>query len=322
MTFAAFRVGAATNFHRFYQPKAVLLVLLAPFFLQCSAPGQTDVTFLVASDIHYGISDSVAMYNRRAIEEMNRLPGTPWPFGGETDTPRGLLVSGDMTEDGEPEEWQAFLEDYGLTGDRRLQYPVYEGFGNHDGEVDGAVRSGIRERNTNRPGVTNISENGLHYSWSWDDLHIVNLNSYPSYEWDSECGWCHYFTRSFREPEESLQFLEKDLAEQVGQSGRQIILYFHYGFDDWGDLWWTEQEQEDFYEAIRDYNILAIFHGHSHNIQFSEWRNIPVFCVGSTQKESGPGEFMAVRVTSDSLYVAERRTGEWGQTLALPRFSE
>jgi cytolysin (calcineurin-like family phosphatase) len=305
----------------------VRLAILVLVVVGCRAP-EADATprglpftFLIASDTHYGAHDSVGAFNREIIRAMNELPGTPYPpgIGGTVQVPLGLLLTGDLTEDGLAPEWEAFVADYGLHGERLLAYPVFEGFGNHDGPVDGLVRSGIRHRNRERPGVTNVSEHGLHYSWTWGDVHFVSLNSYPSYEWDPECEWCHYFTRSFREPEESLQFLEEDLRQRVGDSGRQVVLYFHYGFDDWGRIWWTDRERDDFYEVIREYDVLAIFHGHSHSIQFAEWRGIPVFCVGSTQKEAGPGEFMVVQVTADSLYVAERSVSGWGESSVLPR---
>ncbi|MEX2530948.1 MAG: metallophosphoesterase [Gemmatimonadota bacterium] len=311
--------------------ETVLLLAILSLLSGCSDPttgtdavtagSELPFTFLIASDMHYGVHDSVISFNQEIIEAMNRLPDTPYPdrIDGVVDVPLGLLITGDLTEDGHADEWEAFAAELGLEGERALRYPVYEGFGNHDGPVDGPVRSGIQARNANRPGVTNVSENGLHYSWVWGDVHFVSLNSYPSYAWDPECEWCHYFTRSFREPEESLQFLEEDLRERVGDSGRQVILYFHYGFDDWGRVWWTDAERDDFHSVIEKYDVLAIFHGHSHNIQFSDWRGIPVFCVGSTQKTDGPGRYMVVRVTADSLHVVERSLSDWGETAVLPR---
>src|SRR5690606_3152205 len=58
--------------------------------------------------------------------------------------PRGLLVAGDLTQNGKDgraenngslgrNELGQFISDYGLTGtDGLLRFPVYEGYGNHD----------------------------------------------------------------------------------------------------------------------------------------------------------------------------------------------
>src|SRR5436190_1132851 len=62
-------------------------------------------------------------------------------------------------------EWTAFSDLFGLTGkDGKLKFPIYEVHGNHDGvKSDVLVIKKITERNKTRPGVTNVSKNGLHY---------------------------------------------------------------------------------------------------------------------------------------------------------------
>jgi len=185
-----------------------------------------DVTFFVCSDTHYGMTYTIQNANRTAIDNMNWLPGTEYPAavgGGIVHSPRGVVVCGDLT-DGKSEQWSQFMEDYGVNGEGRLAYPVYEGLGNHDGPVGGPVREGIKKRNSQRRGLTNISNNGLHYSWDWDDVHLVQLNIYAGDIRDKQVG------RDFRsridmgkenEPEFSLSFLIEDLAENVGDSGRR-----------------------------------------------------------------------------------------------------
>jgi cytolysin (calcineurin-like family phosphatase) len=292
--------------------RSITIICLA--FLIFSCQDQEPVTFFVVSDTHFGVNNSVESYNRTVIERMNRLPGTEYPdsIEGSVQSPGGVLIPGDLTDHGDPDSWEKFTDLYGLNGEKELKYPVFEGFGNHDGPVEGAVRSGIRKRNTQREQTINVSDNGLHYSWDWDNIHFVNLNSYPSAEWDSTCAWCHYFEESFREPQQSLQFLEQDLSENIDQSNQPIILYFHYGFDEWGYKWWTEAERDAFYETIKPYNVLAIFYGHSHSVQKDRWRGIPVYCVGSTQKEDRPGEFIVVEITDQNMTVLERNHEGWG----------
>jgi len=48
--------------------------------------------------------------------------------------------------------WQEYIADFGLKGEQLLAYPVYEGFGEHDGSSGGLVRANLRSRNSLRPG--------------------------------------------------------------------------------------------------------------------------------------------------------------------------
>ena len=55
-------------------------------------------------------------------------------MGGTVAPPRGLLVTGDLTEWGSVEEWEPFAATYGLDGgtNGKLRIPVFEVVGNHD----------------------------------------------------------------------------------------------------------------------------------------------------------------------------------------------
>jgi len=99
-----------------------------------------EVTFFLTSDLHYGVSPTVAAANAMTVEAMNALPGGTWPAGpggGPIGVPRGVAVLGDLIDDGAdpqaPEWWRGFAADYGVNGEGRLKYPVYENAGNHDG---------------------------------------------------------------------------------------------------------------------------------------------------------------------------------------------
>lgn len=306
---------------RFCVAGYVALLSLLFVFVGCSEK-EPGLTFIVAGDLHYGLSDSLLSYNAKTIESMNNLPET---FPSDIhmvnlQDPAGVILAGDLTESGRQSQWKLFVEDYGIHGERRIKYPVFEGFGNHDGPVDGPVRLGLKERNLKRNGLSGLSDNKLHYSWQWQDVHFVQLNSYPSYQWDPGCEWCHYFEESFREPEESLQFLKMDLEENIGKSNKEVILIFHYGFDEWGNKWWTEDEQKAFYDIIEPYNMLAIFHGHTHAVQFYDWKDIPVFSVGSTHKDEQPGEFLVAHIGSEKMVVYEQRVARgWGLFRVLSR---
>mmetsp|Transcript_10498 Transcript_10498/g.29874 ORF Transcript_10498/g.29874 Transcript_10498/m.29874 type:complete len:175 (-) Transcript_10498:11-535(-) len=116
-----------------------------------SVTGPSTLSFFVASDTHFGwdpviqpvCNSSYNSYelNRIAVDEMNHVPGVvDWPpdmGGGHVGEPEGVVVSGDIVDRG-PEavgyaQWVNFTRLFGLSGEGRLRYPVYEGFGNHDG---------------------------------------------------------------------------------------------------------------------------------------------------------------------------------------------
>ena len=220
------------------------------------------------------------------------------------DTPRGVLVAGDLTDTGEDTNWfgywflghiDGFVDDYALDGTGRIAYPVYEGLGNHDihSPATGVVLDGIRSRNTQRSNLTGVSADGLHYSWDWDDVHFVNLNVYPGGAGDAH---------------DSLEFLEQDLAAHVGDSQRKVILYHHYGFDSFGMSWWTGTERLAYHAVIADYNVVAILNGHNHNTQHTLWKGIDTYNTGIPKDQ----KFLVVHITDFRLVVAERIADSWG----------
>ena len=97
----------------------------------------------------------------------------------------------------------------------------------------------------------------LRYVFKLGDLHFVCLNIYPD--------------------RKGISFLNDILVK-----GRPYVLFFHYNLEgQWSD-WWTEKEKEQFYETIKDYNIVAILVGHAHRSSNMEWRGINVISGAST----------------------------------------
>lgn len=180
----------------------------------------------------------------------------------------GVLVVGDLIDSadktGGPHpamqrfEWDRYRADYGLTGnDGGLPMPVYELHGNHDGpQGDTFVVEGVIERNRRRPGVVHVSPNGLHYSWDWGPLHLVNLGIFVG-EGEARRGDHHYAPRS------SLEFLRDDLAKHVGDSGRPVVISFHL-HPNGPEFDWPAEDLASFWKAIESFNVVALFHGHTH----------------------------------------------------------
>lgn len=264
--------------------------------------GGLDVTFVVASDTHFGFGASEAdllgnprdpslepqgtdLINARSIRAMNALPGRPWPhpFGGAVGSPRGVLVTGDLTENGEPWQWKAFVAYFGLNGDDGLlRYPVFEAHGNHDKHASWYVLDRIRERH-----------GSTRYAFDWDDLHLVCLGEAPD--------------------DDGLRWLNKDLVS-VGRE-RPIVLYLHFPLrGPFSDNWFGNGDYRDRLRSIVEgYNVIAVFHGHYHASGRYRWAGYDVYNVGAAKHRMH--SFGVVQVTDSRLRVASYHHGlerwEW-----------
>jgi cytolysin (calcineurin-like family phosphatase) len=300
--------------------KKVFVCIIAVALTSCSAEhsifnqkasAQKDITFFIITDTHYGVGeDEGTPSNRTTIDLMNSLPGTKYPetIGGIVDNPRGVIVLGDLTQDGLSEEWDWFIADYGLNGEGPVKYPVYEGWGNHDCHQERMfVMNGVKQRNKARPGLINVSGNGYHYCWDWDGVHFIQLNIYPGTGSGDPNSWGN--------PADSLRFLRNDLRKHIGRSGKPVVLFVHFSFDDWGLKNWRDWEQDAFYHAVKDYHIIAMFGGHGHTTLSGNWWGIDYYEIPASQPiEEGKG-FGVIHITNHKLIVAVRNnTDNWYKT--------
>ena len=306
------------------QPLAALVIALAAWSVSAR-----DITFISTSDSHYRQPDhKLGHHNhltRASVEEMNRIETLEWPAGlggGKIARPIGVIMPGDLIDDGDhalkgrnltAEQFRLFEADFGLDGtDGLLDYPVFEGFGNHDGPPEGAEKNGfsvqreIKRRNRIRLEkglISNVSENGLHYSWDWDDVHFLQLNIYPA---DRQREGVRY-SPVWHAPQGALTFLKQDLATTVGGSGRPVVLAAHCGFD---TNWWTAADWEELHQAIQPYRVILYLFGHT-GTGTGAWapagasRKLPWINDGQTNKG-----FFVIRITDDRLVAAYRlKTG-------------
>ncbi len=274
-----------------------------------------DITFLFESDIHY--EDITLTANKRRLQAMNAIPGTPYPaaIGGQVKTPRGVVFGGDAADDAKQWQYNYYLDDHGLYGEKLLEYPVTaEINGNHDGGIDSIVGKGILARNAQRTHLTALSTNGFHCSWDWNDVHFVTLGVRPGVNTNP------YNSHG------SLEFLIDDLATQVGNSGRAVVLFQHFGLDAYANQWWSEAERDAYYEVIKKYNVIGIFHGHTHSCTIYKWRGIDVYnaphmsFLGSVSETVTSSEgFFTAHITSNKMDVVERKPdGTWGLSYSKP----
>jgi len=282
-----------------------------------------DVTFFVGSDCHLG-REEINEINARTVDAMNWLPGEPLPAragGGIVGTPRGVVLCGDLLDNGSdkrtaPAVLKRMFDLFGLTGEGRLAFAVYEGFGNHDGGPGSFVRRAVRERNGRRPGLTNVSPNGLHYSWDWDHVHLVQLNLFAGSGPEDVAS----VSAKPHDPERAIEFLRGDLKRSVAASERPVVIFQHFGLPPDGmSHWWQDAAKERFREAVRPYNVVAVFHGHSHAATIYRWKGLRIIADGSTiRPETGGGDFLVVRITPGQFIAAHRLRDRWGASLREP----
>ena len=180
------------------------------------------------------------------------------------------------------------------------------------------MRPAIKERNQRRAGLKAVSENGLHYSWDWDHLHLVQLNLFGGSGPLDVKG----VNGPEHDPSGALEFLRDDLAKHIGNSGRPVIVFQHFAWVGGMAEWWTPEAKERFREVIKPYRIACLINGHSHGASFVPWNEFLTIHAGSTARgESDMGDFLVVRVTEKELVVAQRKLdGTWGiqQRAPLP----
>ncbi|MCF7730647.1 MAG: hypothetical protein K9N23_03125 [Akkermansiaceae bacterium] len=100
--------------------------------LGCATAMAADVTFFSWSDTHYQFEDTSG---RGEVTTMNNLPGTAYPAsvgGGTVAAPRGIIMQGDLINDGAradwyPTQWANYIADFGVSGEGRCLFPVFEG---------------------------------------------------------------------------------------------------------------------------------------------------------------------------------------------------
>lgn len=267
-----------------------------------------DITFFAYSDCHIGAGDPPKR-STPVVDWINALPGTayPEPIGGKVAAPLAVIMSGDLIDHGShPDkyqgEWDDYIADFGVNGEGRCKFRVFEGMGNHDWNPNLFVYGKIRERNVRRLElglIQQVSDNGYHYSWDWEGIHFVNLNIFPGNGWFGEAD---PYNSGAHDPMFSRDFLEKDLRKNIGDSGRPVILIHHFRPID--ENWWTYSAADQYQRIIQDYNVIVIMVGHQGGGVDNRWRGI--------SWASSNGELEVFRITPDNILTAiARKADRW-----------
>lgn len=326
---------------------ATALVLLAIVLTAEPKPKDEAIAFFLIGDTHIlanknepaKLDERSAALSTGLIDVINKLAGTEIPEtagGGKVLAARGVIHAGDCIDTGDlakvkmqETEWAAFARDFGLTGkDGKLKLPIYEVHGNHDGArgYSLAVKN-IIERNKTRPGVSNISKNGLHYSWDWGNVHFINLGNIV--------GQVKDVKRKRRyDPHDSLDFLIADLRAKVGISGRPVVITHHVDMLRYSQslpvddkkaegMEWDPADVKGYYDALRGYNVAAILYGHTHARTVFRWdgsakaakTGIPVFNVSKSSHFASKSQaFFYIEMSENNMIVREYQTKDGWET--------
>jgi hypothetical protein len=242
-----------------------------------------DFTFYVTSDVHllrphgFFVDDSVKHVQYLNSWAAAGSAGYAWPGGigipnSQNDhirPPLGVIIAGDFTFNGGPEQLGAFRMLYETKRHPdSLNYPIFPGLGNHETttqvDADGVKRMRSYIQTTMGCRQVNMDPLTLNYSWDWGPLHVVQLHN-----WAGE-------NRYVGQPDfgiNGLAWLQDDL-QHVGKS-RPVILIQHLDFaaicpegtcDKSSSLTWSDAQYANFVSVIQGYNIVGLFMGHQHTM--------------------------------------------------------
>jgi hypothetical protein len=232
-----------------------------------------DVTFVVASDTHFGFG-GIEESNQRLVDRVNGLTGRSWPHGGNLGALAGLVITGDLTEWGHAAEWERFLVFYGGAGtNAKVTIPVFEMIGNHDKVVGKNVETEVAKRHGG----------GRYYAWSWGGLRLVSLGEAPD--------------------DEGLAYLTKEVATRP--KDEPVMIFFHLALQGpWSTEHWFGQGdfKQRMAKILAGKNVAAIVHGHQHMHGHEKWSGFDVLKAGAAKHRDN--SFFVVRATNQKLSVA------------------
>jgi predicted phosphodiesterase len=271
----------------------------------------------------------------KLIDTLNQLPGSSIPEtagSGKVMKPLGVIHAGDIIDSGDKRglnfekmqqtEFDAFNKEFGIDGtDGRLQFPVFEVYGNHDSPSgSGFAIDGLKERNKKRKNVT-LSHNQLHLAWDWGPVRCINLGIVVGQDKSNS-------QRRRYHPMDSLEFLIEDLKQHASDGKRPVLLTHHIDVVRYSkpcelnnnanlSMEWNPCDVRAYYEAIRSYNVIGILYGHTHVRNILRWdggsnrveQGIPLLNVdNSSHFHGGNQAFFYIEVTPDEMIIRECAT--------------
>lgn len=243
---------------------------------------------LLDGDTHYG--DSI--YKNEAIPRSGKIISPSLINKINREYPLDMIIhTGDLCSHGfdnkcifplcciknrNVDEFGGFLQNYyyPITNEG---YKIYLTPGNHDTYVQWPYyKKPVFKFIESEFGATynmfNWKNSGC-YSYCYNGIFFINMGVYPK----------------------NLNWLKNELNEITKDT--PIVFIFHYVIADnvpYND-WWSNAEKEDFYNVIKNYNVILICNGHDHETRIDNWKNIP--CVIG----SGDNSFALLKFCKNSF---------------------
>ena len=222
-----------------------------------------DFVFFVDSDITFGEDKNAyqhykKMFDRDAI--LQYLNGV-----GRHRT-KAILLCGDIVNDND-DYFSDFKEQYADLFRRKLirlfcvpgNHDVINKYGPRKKTLDYIRESINLQRFPTNTGVSYLDNDdpndplneaqGSYYSWF--DIHGIRFFA---------CGICPNSRKTWART----RILTKLTADLLCiKTSDPIVIFFHYNISGQKGNWWSTKDQLNFYNAIKNYNVLAVFFGHS-----------------------------------------------------------
>ncbi|PHM74610.1 metallophosphoesterase [Xenorhabdus kozodoii] len=232
------------------------------------------------------------------------------------------IINGDMTEFGRQSTRNSFYKIY-----NKLLFPYYFGLGNHDyaNNVNDCTEGLDFSKNAcARWSVDNMASEisnhyqkelllnfssyynnsnrsgSLAYSWDFGNIHYVQLQNYPTYHVKLD----HYAASTINITT-SMEWLKNDLANAYSR-GKASILNFHDGTQHFIQKS-TDEEKKELKDFIEKYNVMAVFLGHTHQVEESNQNGKdPVFGHARIYNSGAlfQGDFLLMNVKNKCIDVS------------------
>ncbi|MFI3267160.1 MAG: metallophosphoesterase [Rikenellaceae bacterium] len=227
--------------------------------------------FAVTADTHFDMPPETDQYKN--VMALNKL---------QLD---GVSIVGDVFDRQHPSVIELFKLRYEKNrgvSDSTLNANLYIGLGNHDiNPVSSDEKQNLLERNLtlaytdslllamkSEGLIKNMHAETRNYSFELNGVHFVQTHTFAG---DTTLG------------EGGLQWLKEDLKKNAAK-GKSVVLLMHYTFTK-SERWITNTERYNLAEALKGYNIKAIFNGHDHVAKNEKWNGIEVFTADNVWKD-------------------------------------
>jgi len=205
------------------------------------------LVFIHDSDLHYGKRGAKPRENKE--DHPSTIAASKAQF---------VIVTGDLTDNGydgascgcinyggKSDQITPLLENY-VHPLEEAGKEVYLCVGNHD---RGKKTLGIF-RHSPIKHIIRKRHNSVKYTFRKGDLLFICCGECPS-----DIPW---------------------LKRKLKNLDQPTIIFFHFNLEGPYSDWWSKKQKDAFYNAIKDYNILAILVGHHHITKVTTWRGIRV----------------------------------------------